>query len=387
MLRRSSRRLATLAPETQLTLPIAPNVPFKRYNAQFPAGKFPKLADSVTVTAGKVMEYYETIVRMRRMEVMCDSAYKARMFRGFCHLYIGQEAICTGMVDVLEKEDQIVTGYRDHCWHIARGGTPHEVFAEMMGKKTGCSMGKGGSMHMYLTKNNWFGGNGIVGAQGSLGAGLAWKHALTNGEESPKNVAVALYGDGAANQGQLYECFNLCALWKVPCIFVCENNHFGMGTADVRSSAYPSFYDRFPAVPGLKADGMNVFAVTEATKWAREWCLAGNGPVVLELDSYRYMGHSMSDPDSSYRTADDKKKVRDARDSVVHLKKIILEQNIATEADLKAIDKKIKTELDAELKQAKDDPMVGLEELASHVYAADSDCHVRGVQGTQWLRA
>jgi pyruvate dehydrogenase E1 component alpha subunit len=212
----------------------------------------------------------------RRMETLADQCYKGKKIRGFCHLYIGQEAIALGTVDALEVEDAIVTGYRDHVWYVARGGEPRDVFAEMMGRQTGCSKGKGGSMHMYHAKNNFFGGNGIVGAQASLGTGLAWKHSLTNGAKSPKNVAVALYGDGAANQGQLYECFNMAA----PCIYVCENNHVGMGTSEARHAANPKFYTRCEYIPGLRVDGdgMDIFAVMEATRWAKEYCLQGNGP-------------------------------------------------------------------------------------------------------------
>lgn len=385
MLRRSTRFCANVAPETLITVPINPTVPFKRYNAQFANSAFPAMPTEMQTTAGELLELYNNMVYSRRMETIVDKCYKERMFRGFCHLYIGQEAISYGMSKAMNFDDAVVTGYRDHVWHLCRGGTARDVFAEMMGKSIGPSKGKGGSMHFYNSKNLWFGGNGIVGAQASIGAGLAWKYSLTNGKQSPKNVAACLYGDGAANQGQIYECLNMTALWKVPCIFVCENNQFGMGTAISRSSSCPNVYDRYPSVPGLKLDGMNVFAVWAGTKFAKDWALAGNGPMVIEMDSYRYMGHSMSDPDSSYRTPEDKKKVRDARDCILQLKSVLLENNVTTEVEMKEQDKKFKKELDAQLKEAKAAPFNPDSEVASDIYASPNDCHVKSTQGTKYF--
>lgn len=363
MLRASASRMK------QLTLPLKPKVPFA---VHVPKGKedlIKPIAQEVTVESETLIKYFRSMLQYRRMETLCDQAYKNKMIRGFCHLYIGQEAIALGMTEALEKQDAIVTGYRDHVWHVARGGTVKEVFAEMFGRQTGCSKGKGGSMHMYKADNHFYGGNGIVGAQASLGTGLAWKHALTNGKSSPKNVAVALYGDGAANQGQIFECFNMAALYKIPCIYVCENNHFGMGTSEARGSASPRFFERCEYIPGLRVDGMDIFAVKEATRWAKEYCLAGNGPIILEMDSYRYMGHSMSDPDSAYRTKDDVRKVRDERDCVVHLRKLIIENELMTEADIKAMEKEIKKEIEQDLAAARADAETDMKELWTDIYA------------------
>ena len=363
MLRATACRLKTL------TIPIKPKKEFILHDGGKDQSTFPELRTETTVESEKLMEYFRTLTTYRRMETLCDQAYKAKKIRGFCHLYIGQEAIALGMCNALDKDDQIVTGYRDHVWYVARGGEPKHVFAEMMGKQLGCSKGKGGSMHMYSESGRFYGGNGIVGAQASLGCGLAWKHSLTNGKENPKNCAVTLYGDGAANQGQIFECFNMASLFKIPCIFVCENNHFGMGTAEAKGSAHPKFYKRCEYIPGLRVDGMDLFAVMEGTRWAREWTTKGNGPCILELDSYRYMGHSMSDPDSVYRTKDDVRKVRDERDCIVHMRKLILDNSVATEAELKAIEKDVKKTLESALMEAEKAPTTNSEELWTDVYA------------------
>lgn len=349
------------------------------------AGKtnLPELHTEVTIDSDMPFKWLEFMTRMRRMETLNDQCYKLKKIRGFCHLYIGQEAIATGMNMSLSATDSVITAYRAHVWHVVRGGTIEEVFGEMQGKQMGCSKGKGGSMHMYKVDKHYFGGNGIVGAQVPLGAGLAWKYALTNGVESPGNVSVALYGDGAANQGQIFEAYNMCELWKVPVIFVCENNHFGMGTSTKRASASQEFYTRGDYIPGLRADGMNVFSVMEATRWAREYALAGNGPVLLEMDSYRYVGHSMSDPDSAYRTRDDIKKVRDERDCIVHMRKVCLDNSLATEAEIKDMEKRVKSELEAILAKVEASPDTAMDELTGDVLADQKNYGpIRTCQGT-----
>ena len=377
---------ATLRRCKQITLPLAPKKEFLIHDG----GKknLPELRKEFTFDTEELVADFRKLLVYRRMETLCDQAYKAKKIRGFCHLYIGQEAIALGMVKALDKEDAIVTGYRDHVWYCARGGAPKDVFAEMMSRQTGCSKGKGGSMHMYSADNQFYGGNGIVGAQASLGTGLAWKYTLTNGKQSPKNCAVALYGDGAANQGQIFECFNMASLYKIPCIYVCENNHFGMGTSEARGSANFQFYRRCDYIPGLRVDGMDLFAVMEATRWAREWCLSGNGPVVLEMDSYRYMGHSMSDPDSAYRTKDDVRKVRDERDCVVMLRKMILEHNIMSEADVKALEKEVKKEVEQELIEAEKGPATDMAELWTDIYTKGTQYEggLRTPQGTVYQK-
>lgn len=363
-------------------VPLKPQKPFLLHDAG--RTNLPPLPETVEVSKQQALSWFKLMTTIRRMESLCDQSYKAKKIRGFCHLYIGQEAIVAGMSSVLNFEDSIVTGYRDHGWHIARGGTCREVFAEMFGKQTGCSKGKGGSMHMYKTANNFYGGNGIVGAQVPIGVGLAWKHSYEN-PEKPSNVSVALYGDGAANQGQIFEVFNMAALYKIPCIFCVENNQFGMGTSKKRASADPEFYHRGAYIPGLKVDGMDVLAVQEATRWAKNWCTSGNGPIVLEMDSYRYMGHSMSDPDSAYRQRSDIQTVRNERDCINKLRNLILETALATEDELKAIEKEVRVEVDKELALADADEITKPEELTTDIYSNNEKFPVRSCQGTVFL--
>jgi len=324
---------------------------------------------------------------IRRMETLSDVAYKQRKIRGFCHLYTGQEAIAIGMESSLDFNDSIVTAYRCHGWHVTRGGNAYEVFAEMFGKATGCSKGKGGSMHLYKTDTKYYGGNGIVGAQVPIGAGLGFKYVYDAalGKEKPKHVAVTLYGDGAANQGQIFEAYNQAALLKIPCLFVCENNQFGMGTAKARHSANFNFYQRCDYIPGIKIDGMDVLSVREGTRWAKNYALAGNGPVIIEMDSYRYMGHSMSDPGTTYRSRDDVKNVRDERDCITKMAKYLIQANFATDEELKAIERKAKKDVDDELVKAEAAPDADMKELCTDVYPL-SDVHIRGKQGTVWER-
>jgi len=311
------------------------------------------------------------MIRIRRMETVANQQYKQRKIRGFCHLYIGQEACLVGMESVLTYEDSIVTSYRDHAVHLTRGGTVCEVMAEQYGRLAGASKGKGGSMHMYKVKNNYYGGHGIVGAQVPIGAGLALKYWYKN-PEKPGNVAVTIYGDGAANQGQVFEAFNMAALWRLPVLFVCENNHFGMGTSEGRASASVDFYRRCEYIPGLKVDGMDFLAVKEATRYAKEWAANGNGPVVLELDSYRYMGHSMSDPGTSYRTRDDVEKVRAARDPIEKLKTLMTDNQLITPEEIKNLEKRAKKEVEEGVAQAEASPETPIEqEIWTDVYMND----------------
>ena len=376
------RRGAILNGKTA-TVALTPQKAYKVWSA----GKtgLPELRKEVEVSSEFLLDLYTKMHRIRRMEALCDQSYKLKKIRGFCHLYIGQEAIAVGMETQLNFEDSVVTAYRDHAWHVTRGGTPFEVFAEMFAKQEGASKGKGGSMHMYNVKNNFYGGNGIVGAQVPIGVGLGWKYSYINGQESPKNVSVALYGDGAANQGQIFEVFNMASLYRIPCIFVCENNQYGMGTSKKRGSAQPEFYRRCDYIPGLYADGMDVLAVAEATRYAKEWCLGGNGPIILELDSYRYMGHSMSDPDSAYRKQEDIEAVRSKRDCLVSLKARILDEGFATADDLKEIEKNIKKEVDADLAKAHKAAATNMDELWKDVYIDTVKVPLKSTQGTVYL--
>lgn len=346
------------------------------------AGKanLPQLRTEVDVQPEELLRAFEQMHTIRRMEALSDQCYKQKKIRGFCHLYTGQEAIATGVVNSLHPKDAIVTGYRDHGWFALRGGSPYQVFCEMFGKKDGCSKGKGGSMHMYNAERGFFGGNGIVGAQVPLGAGLAWKYSYANAEK-PENVSMALYGDGAANQGQIFEAFNFSALQRLPVIYACENNQFGMGTSKKRGSAQPEFYRRCEYIPGLFVDGMDFLAVREAVRWAREWCTGGNGPAILEFDSYRYVGHSMSDPDTAYRSQDDVKEVKVGRDCIERLRRLILTSKFASEDELKKIEKDAKKAVDEQLVKAEAAASTPIEELYTDIVTGEQ-FPIRTCQGT-----
>jgi len=302
--------------------------------------------------------------RMRRLETVADNLYKSKSIRGFCHLYLGQEAVATGMEAAITKQDHIITAYREHANILGRGATPTEIFAELTGRAAGCSKGKGGSMHMYKTDANFYGGNGIVGAQGPTGVGIAFTQKyLKTGK-----VCITMYGDGAANQGQFFEAYNIAALWKLPCIFVCENNHYGMGTSTDRAAANTNFYTRGDFIPGIWFDGMDVLATKYAFKFAADYCRAGNGPLILEADTYRYAGHSMSDPGTSYRKREEIKKVREEQDAILLVRNRLLDNKLATEDDLSAIEKEVRTEMDNAANFALSAPYPELKETYVNVY-------------------
>uniref|UniRef100_A0A1J3GK36 Pyruvate dehydrogenase E1 component subunit alpha n=1 Tax=Noccaea caerulescens TaxID=107243 RepID=A0A1J3GK36_NOCCA len=318
---------------------------------------------SVESSTQELLTFFRTMALMRRMEIAADSLYKAKLIRGFCHLYDGQEAVAIGMEAAITKKDAIITAYRDHCLFLGRGGSLHEVFSELMGRQAGCSKGKGGSMHFYKKDSSFYGGHGIVGAQVPLGCGIAFAQKYNKDEA----VTFAMYGDGAANQGQLFEALNMSALWDLPAILVCENNHYGMGTAEWRAAKSSSYYKRGDYVPGLKVDGMDAFAVKQACAFAKEHALK-NGPIILEMDTYRYHGHSMSDPGSTYRTRDEISGVRQERDPIERIKKLVLAHDLATEKELKDMEKEIRKEVDDAIAKAKDCPMPEPSELFTNVY-------------------
>eukprot|EP00891_Asterochloris_glomerata_P009427 jgi/Astpho2/9427/fgenesh1_pm.00145_%23_12_t len=324
-------------------------------------------------TSGKeLMEMFKTMMRMRRVEIAADMLYKQKLARGFLHLADGQEAVPVGMEAALTFQDSVIQSYRDHLTFIGRGGTVKACFAELLGRVDGAARGLGGSMHMYKAENNFYGGEGIVGDQVPLGAGLAFAHKYRN----DGSVAVTLYGDGAANQGQVAESFNMAAIWDLPCIFVCENNHYGMGTAERRASKSAAFYTRGDYVPGLWVDGMDALAVKHGFAFAKDYALK-NGPIVLEMDTYRYHGHSISDPGSSYRTRDEISGIRRARDPIEHIKDLITENNFVEGTELKKLEKEIRKEVDAEVEEAKKSPEPPIEDLWNNIYKAGLSAKLR----------
>jgi len=316
-----------------------------------------------TLSRDDAIKYYTQMKSIRTMETAAGNLYKEKAIRGFCHLYSGQEACCIGLNAALRDTDAVITAYRAHGWTLIRGVSMVGVLAELTGRKTGCAQGKGGSMHMYGP--NFFGGNGIVGAQVPLGAGIA----LAMKYKGTDNLCMALYGDGAANQGQVFEAYNMAALWDLPVIFICENNGFGMGTSVDRAAHCTEFYKRGDYIPGIWVDGMDVLAVREAAQWAAAYVRSGKGPLVMELATYRYHGHSMSDPGTSYRTREQIQEVRTKRDPITGFKDRIVGAELVTAEEIKAIDDKIKKEVDDGVMHAKNDPEPSPEELYSHVYS------------------
>jgi pyruvate dehydrogenase E1 component alpha subunit len=332
----------------------------------------------VTFTREEALKYYRQMRTIRVMETTAGNLYKAKIVRGFCHLYSGQEAIAVGMENAITRDDSIITAYRAHGWTYMRGISVHGVLAELTGRKTGCAFGKGGSMHMYT--KNFYGGNGIVGAQVPLGAGIALAHKY----KGDNNICISLYGDGAANQGQLFEAYNMAKLWDLPCIFVCENNGFGMGTSAERASASTTYYTRGDYVPGLWVDGMDVLAVKEATRFARDYVLK-NGPILIETATYRYHGHSMSDPGTSYRTRDEIQEVRQKRDPIGKFSDVIVNSGVVTKEEIKKIEDDIKKEVADAAELSKTDPELPPEELYTYIFSdPPQGMKVRGCDDTIW---
>ncbi|CAN7359522.1 pyruvate dehydrogenase (acetyl-transferring) E1 component subunit alpha [Aminobacter aminovorans] len=293
----------------------------------------------VDFTKEQDLAAYREMLLIRRFEEKAGQLYGMGFIGGFCHLYIGQEAVVTGLQMSLIEGDQMITAYRDHGHMLAMGLSARGVMAELTGRRGGLSKGKGGSMHMFSKEKHFYGGHGIVGAQVSLGTGLAF----ANRYRENANVSVTYFGDGAANQGQVYESFNMAALWKLPVIYVIENNRYAMGTAVTRASAETDFSQRGVSfkIPGIKVDGMDVRAVKAAGDLATEWCRSGNGPMILEMETYRYRGHSMSDP-AKYRSKDEVQKMRSEHDPIEQVKARLIAKKWASEDDLKAVDKDVR---------------------------------------------
>jgi pyruvate dehydrogenase E1 component alpha subunit len=302
---------------------------------------------------------------IRRFEEKAGQMYGMGLIGGFCHLYIGQEAVVVGMQMAKRDGDQMITGYRDHGHMLACGMDPKGVMAELTGRRGGYSKGKGGSMHMFSREKNFYGGHGIVGAQIPLGTGLAF----ANKYRGDSNVSLTYFGDGAANQGQVYESFNMAELWKLPVVYVIENNRYAMGTAVLRSSAQTDFSKRGASfnIPGKQVDGMDVRAVKAAADEAIAWCRAGNGPIILEMMTYRYRGHSMSDP-AKYRTKEEVDKVRTEHDPIEQVRKRLLDKKWANEDELKKIDAGVRAIVNEASEFATNDPEPDPSELYTDMY-------------------
>ncbi|WNJ16302.1 pyruvate dehydrogenase (acetyl-transferring) E1 component subunit alpha [Pontibacter sp. G13] len=318
-------------------------------------------------TQEQVMQWYEQALMIRRFEEKAGQLYMQGKFRGFCHLYIGQEAVAVGIEGAIRPDDYVITAYRDHGGALVRGVTPNACMAELYGKATGCSKGKGGSMHFFSKEHNFMGGHGIVGGQIPLGAGIAFGSKYKGGD----NVTVCLMGDGATRQGALHEAFNLAMLWELPVIFVIENNAYAMGTSVERTSNVTELhklglsYD----MPSVSVDAMSTFEVYDAMTAAVEHARSGKGPMLMEMKTYRYRGHSMSDP-MKYRTRDELNEFKD-RDPIVGLKLYLLENDMATEEQLKEIDTQIKATVAESVTFAEQSPYPDVSALYEDVYVGD----------------
>ncbi|GEP05162.1 pyruvate dehydrogenase (acetyl-transferring) E1 component subunit alpha [Methylobacterium oxalidis] len=307
---------------------------------------------------------YHEMLLIRRFEEKAGQLYGMGLIGGFCHLYIGQEAVVVGMQMASEEGDQVITGYRDHGHMLACGMDPKGVMAELTGRRGGYSRGKGGSMHMFSREKQFFGGHGIVGAQVSLGTGLGFADAYRkNGK-----VSLTYMGDGAANQGQVYESFNMAALWKLPVVYVIENNRYAMGTSVVRASAQTDFSKRGLSfgIPGEQVDGMDVRTVREAATRAIQHARSGEGPYILEMQTYRYRGHSMSDP-AKYRSKDEVSKMREEYDPIETVRKRLLELHGVPEAEIKATDAKVRETVNDAAEFATHDPEPDPSELRTDI--------------------
>ncbi len=311
----------------------------------------------------QLLEFYKEMLLIRRFEERAGQLYGLGLIGGFCHLYIGQEAVAVGLQSAMTVgKDSVITGYRDHGHMLAYKIDPKVIMAELTGREAGISKGKGGSMHMFSVEHGFYGGHGIVGAQVPLGSGLAFAHKY----RGDGGVCLAYFGDGAANQGQVYEAFNMAKLWNLPIIYAIENNQYAMGTSVARSASEPDFYKRGESfrIPGLRVDGMDVLAVRGAAEMALEWARE-KGPIILELMTYRYRGHSMSDP-AKYRTREEVQEVREHRDPIEHAARE-LEKMGVTEDELKAIDKEIKDIVVEAAKFAEEAPEPDASELYTDV--------------------
>ena len=325
-----------------------------------------KSAKKSNTSKEELLEYYREMMLIRRFEEKAGQLYGMGLIGGFCHLYIGQEAVVVGLEAAADEGDKRVTSYRDHGHMLACGMDPKGVMAELTGREGGYSKGKGGSMHMFSTEKHFYGGHGIVGAQVPIGAGLAFADKYLGNDR----VTFTYFGDGAANQGQVAETYNMAELWDLPVVFVIENNQYAMGTAVKRSTKSPSLWERGAAygIEGEEVDGMDVLAVKAAGEKAIAHCRAGKGPYILEMKTYRYRGHSMSDP-AKYRTREEVQKMRDEKDPIEHVRDLLIQGKHASEEDLKAVDKDIKKIVNEAADFARESPEPSVDELWTDIYA------------------
>ncbi|MGE3290268.1 MAG: pyruvate dehydrogenase (acetyl-transferring) E1 component subunit alpha [Geminicoccaceae bacterium] len=301
----------------------------------------------------ELLAYYREMLLIRRFEEKAGQLYGMGLIGGFCHLYIGQEAVAVGIQHSLKPGDSVITGYRDHGHMLVCNMDPRRVMAELTGRSTGYSKGKGGSMHMFARDQGFYGGHGIVGGQVPLGTGLAFAHRY----REDGGICVAYMGDGAVNQGQVYESFNMAALWQLPILYVIENNRYAMGTSQARSAAGQRLCERGTAygIPGHQVDGMDVVAVNRTARELVEQVRGGKGPIILEAMTYRYRGHSMSDP-AKYRTKEEVQEMRERHDPIDLLRKVITDRGAASEDDFKRLDKEVRDIVNEAARFAQDSP-------------------------------
>ncbi len=329
-----------------------------------PSSKQKSQMGDLRVSPEELKQLYREMLLIRRFEEKAGQLYGMGLIQGFCHLYIGQEAVVIGMQAAAQTQDTIITSYRDHGHMLATGMDPKGVMAELTGRKGGYSKGKGGSMHMFSREKNFFGGHGIVGAQVPIGTGLGFAHKY----KEDRGVCMTYYGDGAANQGQVYESFNMAALWKLPVLYIIENNRYGMGTSVSRASANQELFARGEGfgIPGERVDGMDVTAVKEAGAKALEYCRSGEGPYILGMQTYRYRGHSMSDP-AKYRTREEVSKVRAEQDPIDRVRQMLIDQGHASEEALKGMDADVKAVVAEAAEYGQQSPEPDLSELYTDV--------------------
>lgn len=313
----------------------------------------------------ELLGFYEQMLLIRRFEEKAGQLYGMGLIGGFCHLYIGQEAIAVGMKHAMIENDKVITTYRDHGHMIAAESDPKRIMAELLGRADGCSRGKGGSMHLFDLEKHFYGGHGIVGASVPIGAGLAFADKYRGNN----NVTLCYFGDGAAHQGQVYESFNMAKLWNLPVLFIIENNRYAMGTSQERSSSTMELYKRGVGfnIPGVKINGMDIFEIIREGQKAVDYVRSGNGPILIEMDTYRYRGHSMSDP-AKYRSKEEVETIKEKGDPINNLKAEALKHKDITEEDFKAIDKKIKIEVDEIVEFSKNSPEPCESELTTDIY-------------------